>query len=90
MKKLLITGSTGFIGKRLIALLKSLEEFKDYTLVTLSSVPTEGCVFIDHKNHSFSKDDFYKKGIDKIDIVLHLGAFIPKSSKRIKPLNPER
>lgn len=79
MKKiLLITGSTGFIGKHI---LKHLENnYADmYDIVLLSSISHDFFKTVLHNDYTFSKNDFYKIGINHIDIILHIGAFIPKS-----------
>lgn len=79
MKKvLLLTGITGFIGSNLLKFIK--KEYEDnYEIVLLSSVENQECKTIVHKNYTFTKNDFYKKNIKKIDTVIHIGAFIPKS-----------
>lgn len=77
-KTLLITGSTGFIGKHI---LKQLENnyIDKYNIVLLSSVSHQSFNTILHNDYTFTKNDFYKMGIKYIDIVLHIGAFTPKS-----------
>lgn len=79
MKKiLLITGSTGFIGKHI---LKHLENnYADMCdIVLLSSISHDFFKTILHNDYTFTKNDFYKMGINHVDIVLHIGAFTPKS-----------
>lgn len=81
MKTLLITGTTGFIGKNLLKLIEK-NYSKKYKVVLLSSnVTNSKYTTVDHKNYTFSKDDFIQNSIFNIDIVLHIGAFTPKSSK---------
>jgi nucleoside-diphosphate-sugar epimerase len=85
MKTLLITGASGFIGK---SILKYIEKhFCDkYHVVLLSSAKNDRFSTILpysmplHNNYTFTKNDFLDKGIKNIDIVLHMGAFTPKSS----------
>lgn len=75
---LLITGITGFIGKNILKFIEA--EYKnDYEIILLSSSENTIYKTILHKNYSFTKNDFLAKDIKKIDVVLHIGAFIPKS-----------
>lgn len=36
---------------------------------------------INHKQYTFSKDNFYQQGITQIDTVIHIGAFTPKTGQ---------
>lgn len=78
MKTLLITGSTGFIGKNILEFIKNNFENK-FNVVLLSSKIDSNYTTILHNNYTFTEDNFKEKGIENIDIVLHIGAFIPKS-----------
>ena len=78
MKTILLTGGSGFIGSRL---LKYLESLSQYEIIALSSKPIPGVKTILHKNYTFGKSDFYETRVDKIDVVIHAGAFIPKTAK---------
>ena len=78
MKTLLISGSTGFIGENILKFIKVNYETK-YKIVLLSSIIDTNYETILHKNYTFNKNDFLCKKIDKIDVVLHIGAFTPKS-----------
>ncbi|WP_418185370.1 NAD-dependent epimerase/dehydratase family protein [Aliarcobacter vitoriensis] len=79
MKKiLLLTGTTGFIGSNLLKFIE--KEYKDdYEIVLLSSNENRKYKTVIHKNYTFTKNDFFEKNIKKIDIVIHIGAFTPKS-----------
>ena len=78
MKTLLITGTTGFIGKNILTYIR--ENFKDkFNIVLLSSCDNTEYKTVLHNNYTFNTDTFLHQGIKKIDIVLHIGAFIPKS-----------
>ena len=77
-KTLLITGSTGFIGKHILRLIE--DNYVDkYNIVLLSSRSHNLFKTVLHNDYTFTKNDFYAMGINNIDIVLHIGAFIPKS-----------
>ncbi len=80
-KNLLITSCSGFIGKHLLNSIEFLQLEDKYNIILLSSKKIKNYLFINHKNYSFSKQDFIEKGVENIDVVLHLGAFTPKSSK---------
>ncbi len=45
----------------------------------LSSKEISGYKTILHHGYTFSKGDFIEEGINKIDLVIHAGAFIPKN-----------
>jgi len=76
---LLLTGSTGFIGRYLLETLE--ESYKDkYNIILLSTEKKYNHLTILHKNYSFTKEDFINENITNIDIVLHAGAFTPKSN----------
>lgn len=76
-KKILLTGATGFIGGNI---LKAIHEDGNYDVICLGSSQIDEFKFINHKNYTFSKESFYREGIDKIDIVIHAGAFTPKQN----------
>lgn len=79
MKKvLLLTGTTGFIGKTILKFIE--KEYKNnYEIVLLSSIKNENYKTVLHKNYTFKKSDFVEKEIINIDIVVHIGAYTPKS-----------
>lgn len=79
MKKvLLLTGITGFIGGNLLKFVEKEYEY-DYEIVLLSSIESQEYKTVVHKNYTFTKNDFFENNIKKVDIVIHIGAFIPKS-----------
>lgn len=87
MKKvLLLTGTTGFIGQNLLKFIKFNYQ-NDYDIVLLSSATNENYKTVLHKNYTFTKQDFEKNGIFKIDLVLHIGAFTPKSVIEANDIN---
>lgn len=87
MKKvLLLTGTTGFIGQNLLKFIE-LNYKSDYEIVLLSSYINENYKTVLHKNYTFNKQDFEKNGILKIDLILHIGAFTPKSGIEANDIN---
>jgi nucleoside-diphosphate-sugar epimerase len=77
---LLVTGITGFIGKNLKQLILDYRLEEKFNVCFLSSINDNIFPTILHNNYSFSKNDFYLKNINHVDILLHMGSFIPKSS----------
>lgn len=77
---ILITGASGFIGRKLLEAISNNAQYKSNKIILLTSKEISGYTSIIHHNYSFTKEDFYNKGINNIDILIHLGAFIPKSS----------
>lgn len=77
MKNVLVTGVSGFIGKRLLDFLKLEEECN---LILLTKKKIQGCLCVEHQNYQYTVDDFKKAGVERVDVVIHVGAFAP--SKR--------
>ncbi len=75
---ILVTGATGFVGKNFLNYIKENNLFINDQIILLSSKKISGYKCILHKDYTFSKEDFIKNGIDKIDILIHIGAFSPK------------
>ena len=77
MKRVLITGASGFIGSYLADYLKN--HFSDeYELVLLSSKSIPGYLNINTQNHAFTPTSFEVLKGKRIDVLIHLGAFSPK------------
>ncbi|MDY4721981.1 MAG: NAD(P)-dependent oxidoreductase [Clostridium paraputrificum] len=81
MNNILVTGANGFIGKSFLNKLKGDKLFDDDNIILLSSNKIDGDICILHKNYNFKKEDFYENGIEHVDILVHIGAFIPKNFK---------
>lgn len=79
--KILMTGASGFIGKNV---LKKLLPNND--IVALTSQYIDGVNCIPSLNYSF--DDGYLRGhgCEHVEVLLHVGAFIPKSSQEADDL----
>lgn len=81
MKKgrvILITGASGFVGKNFTQYLRASN--LENQIVLLTSKEVEGFCCINHKQYTFTENDFRSKGIDKIDVLVHLGAYSPKTN----------
>lgn len=79
LKNILITGASGFIGSRLIRIAK--EWFSDDAqIIILTSKPIEGFKNLLYQDaYSFTGQDFIDNGVDRIDIVIHIGGFVSKT-----------
>jgi nucleoside-diphosphate-sugar epimerase len=77
---ILLTGISGFIGNNLLKLIKNKFNDDKNNIIILSSNNIPDYININHNNYSFTKQDFFKKNIKNIDILIHLGAFIPKEN----------
>lgn len=75
----LITGAGGFIGLNLIKYIEKSNLFSNDKIIILGNREYEKYVNIEHSNYRFTKEQFTKKDIYNIDVLIHLGAFIPKS-----------
>ncbi len=80
--KLLITGATGFIGMGLLHIMREQYPQLCKDAVLLSSCPVEGFLCVTHKNYCVKKEDFLQAGVTHIDVVLHMGAYIPKNQQQ--------
>lgn len=77
---ILITGTSGFIGKHLLSAL--IKMFGKEDVLALTSAPTDQCPFILHEDYTFGNSAFESKGYgDRIETIILAGAFTPKSSR---------
>lgn len=85
-KTVLVTGATGFVGRHLV---RRLEKLPGVRLVLLSrnlqSTSSDESVWVTSPLNKLTKDVWAASGIEKIDIVFHLGAFTPKSGEYVDP-----
>lgn len=79
-KTVVITGSTGFIGQRLLFQLQNETE-ANIVLVSRSrpnGIDSTKVTWIQSPLESLSPCKFIEAGVTKVDIVFHLAAYIPK------------
>lgn len=82
---ILVTGVNGFIGKHLLtSLIKQKGRDK---VLALTSKPVDECAYLLHRDYSFGADYFYSSGFDRIETVIHAGAFTPKSGAEANDVN---
>lgn len=77
--KILITGGTGFIGKRVLERLVSIYGTKN--IIALSSGMIKGIKIISTQNYNFSDEYMIENNCGDIEVLLHIGAFTPKVIK---------
>ena len=75
---ILVTGASGFIGSRLTEAL--VREYGKDQVLALSSKELKACPCLLHQNYSFDKNYFISSGYEAIKIIVHAGAYIPKSA----------
>lgn len=75
--KVLITGATGFIGQRVLEQLK----LKNIDVVALSNADRiAGIKTISTSHYQFDDNYLLENGCEDIEVLLHLGAWTPKTS----------
>ena len=82
--KILLTGASGFIGRHVLQ--KLLGKYSARELVALSSEKLSGIHVIDSRNYTFKDDIFTSNGCSDIEVLLHMGAFTPKSKDFVSNL----
>ena len=80
MGYILITGSSGFIGRNLLHFIENKYNDQLNKIVLLSNFASSRFITIPHTNYQFTSTDFINKGILDIEAVIHIGAFTPKDS----------
>lgn len=74
---ILLTGATGFIGS---AVAKALKNSSEHSVTALSSRNIDGIQTVLHNGYNFDKKFLASQGCEGLNALVHLGAFIPKSS----------
>jgi len=75
--KWLITGASGFIGGHLVRAAVAAQGREN--VLAFSSRPHELCETILYDRSDFSVVDYTLAGLDDVEVVIHAGAFTPKS-----------
>lgn len=79
--KFLITGATGFIGKAVLE--KLVLKYGSSSIMALSSREIEGIKTIPSNQYIFSNNYLLENGCGDVDVLIHVGAFIPKCNNEI-------
>lgn len=79
--KILITGATGFIGKAVLE--KLIKKYSSSDIIALSSKQIEGIRTIPSKGYAFSKEYLLENGCEDVEVLMHIGAFTPKSNHEV-------
>lgn len=78
-KSILITGATGFIGRHLV---NRLQREHDTPLIALTRRPPgeqgNGMRWVQSSLHELTPATWRANGVERIDVLLHLGSFTPK------------
>lgn len=82
--KILITGASGFIGTKLLAAIA--EQYGDENILILSSKPQVKFNFILY-NELFLIKEIDKRKLQSIDLIIHAGAYTPKSKSDSNDVN---
>ena len=77
--KILVTGATGFVGSHVLK--KLAGKYAADQIVILSGSSPVGCFqTIPALDYQFSSEHLVENGCEDIEVVIHIGAFIPKTS----------
>ncbi len=74
---ILLTGTGGFIGKHLVKFITN--QYPHFELVALTNSKLKDVHCISHDNYVYDVSNFPDTIVNRIEVVVHLGAFIPKS-----------
>lgn len=81
---LLLTGSSGFVGSNLLNELRMINDsFENIYLITNKEI--SGYICLNYSNYNIDKSLF--KNIKKIDVIIHIGAYTPKSNNERNLIN---
>lgn len=74
---ILVTGTSGFIGKKLLTAL--VREYGADHILAFTSKPTSECRYVLHNDYNFESDYLLRFGYSRISTIIHAGAFTPKN-----------
>ncbi len=77
--KLLITGASGFIGSHLVS--GARNAYGTENIIAFSSLQVHGCQTIIYRGSSFNLSQADRALLATVDVLIHLGAFTPKSGE---------
>ena len=77
--RVLITGTSGFIGRNVIKQLK--QTIGKDEIITFSSSESDGIRNINSNNYNIDDDYLIEEKCEDVDTLIHIGAFIPKTIK---------
>lgn len=77
--KMLITGATGFVGSKVCMVLA--DQYGKDQIIALSSGKIEGIKTIPSLAYDFGKNYLIENGCGDVEVMIHIGAFIPKTAK---------
>lgn len=76
--RILVTGATGFVGSHILKKLAG-KYAVDQIVILSGRYTVEGFQTIPALDYQFSKDYLVENGCKDVEVVLHIGAFIPKT-----------
>lgn len=74
---ILLTGTGGFIGKHLVEFI--IREYPNMELAALTNSKIKDVHCISHDDYVYNMSDFPNNILHRIEVIVHLGAFTPKS-----------
>ena len=77
--KLLVTGASGFIGSRVLAAI--CDEYGPENVIAFSSRPIDKCQTVSYQVPAFTVKKEDHDLLATVDVLIHVGAYIPKSGK---------
>ncbi len=81
---ILITGATGFVGSKVLQ--KIINKYSKDNVVALSSKKLNIRTIL-HNNYDFDENYLFNNGCKDVDTIIHIGAFIPKTSSDANNMN---
>lgn len=83
--KILLTGATGFIGKYVVEILE--KKYSKENLIILSSKNVPGIKSIPALDYHFNKEYLKEEGCEDAEVLIHMGAYIPKAQNEANQIS---